>query len=171
MLFKQVVDAFVASREWDASSLGRLEYWAECFGDREFAALTVDDVDAALMRLAERGRLLAGRRSTKRSGRPLKGATINRYQSTLGSIYKFARRARLVPRNFVTPTHGIEKLPEPLAYDAWPPHLWLLLRNPPAHGHDGLAVRELLCAGSGRSTHRRSRPWVWSWSLPSEIPY
>ena len=119
MLFKQVVDAFVASREWDASSLGRLEYWAECFGDREFAALTVDDVDAALMRLAERGRLLAGRRSTKRSGRPLKGATINRYQSTLGSIYKFARRARLVPRNFVTPTHGIEKLPEPIDPDRY----------------------------------------------------
>ena len=37
-----------------------------------------------------------------------------------------------------------------IAHDAWPPHVWLQLRNPPAHGHDGLAVRQLLGAGSGR---------------------
>ena len=37
-----------------------------------------------------------------------------------------------------------------IAHDAWPPHIWLLLRNPLAHGHDGLAVRQLLGAGSGR---------------------
>ena len=79
---------------------------------------TVDDVDNALVMLAERGRLLAGRRPTQRSGKPLKGATVNRYQSTLGSIYKFARRTRLVSRNFSTPTRGIEKLPEPVDPDS-----------------------------------------------------
>ena len=119
MLFKQVVDAYVASRIWDASSIGRLEYWTQCFGEREFASVTADDVDDALVRLARRGRLRAGRRETTATGQPLKGATINRYQSTLGSVYKFARRERLVPRNFPPPTRGIEKLPEPVDPDRY----------------------------------------------------
>lgn len=37
-----------------------------------------------------------------------------------------------------------------IAYDARSPHFWLLLRNPPADGHDGLAIRQLLGTGSGR---------------------
>ena len=119
MLFKRVVDAYVASRNWDASSLGRLEYWVQCLGERDFTSVTADDVDDALMRLAERGRLRAGRRATTATGQPLKGATINRYQSTLGSIYKFARRVRLIPRNFTAPTRGIEKLPEPVDPDRY----------------------------------------------------
>jgi len=49
----------------------------------------------------------------------LKPATINRYQSTLGSVYRFARKARLVPRNFVAPTRGIEKQPEPIDPDRY----------------------------------------------------
>ncbi len=69
--------------------------------------------------LAERGRLHAGRRQTVRSGKPLSGATINRYVSTLGSVYKFARRARLVPRTFVAPTRGIEKHTEEVDPDRY----------------------------------------------------
>ena len=57
------------------------------------------------MTLAQRGKLRAGRgrRATERTGKPLKGSTINRYHSTPGELYKFAMRARLVPRVDGTP--------------------------------------------------------------------
>ena len=42
MLVKQIVDAFVASRDWDASSLGRLEFLVKSFGDLEVTSVTVD---------------------------------------------------------------------------------------------------------------------------------
>jgi integrase len=46
------------------------------------------------------------------TGEPLSGATLNRYVTTLGSVYAFARRTRLTPRTFVSPVRGIEKAPE-----------------------------------------------------------
>ena len=119
MLFNQVADAFAASRQWDSASLSRLEFWTDSLGSREFAAVTPDEVDDAMVRLAQRGRLLGGKRPTAASGKPLKGSTLNRYLTTLGSVYRFARRARLVPRNFVPPTRGIEKLPEPVDPDRY----------------------------------------------------
>jgi hypothetical protein len=96
------------------ASLGRLGFWVEVLGDHDIIEVTADQVDEAIVRLAERGRLRAGLRRTERSGEPLKGATINRYVSTLGSVYRFARRARIVPRTFMPPSRGIERLPEPV---------------------------------------------------------
>lgn len=109
------VAAFVAAREYDAATLSRLGFWTDQLGDRELTAITPEAVDAALVRLAERGRLKPGRnRETVRAGRPLAPASINRYISQLGSVYKFARRLRLIPRAFVAPTINIEKAPEPV---------------------------------------------------------
>jgi hypothetical protein len=71
MLFKQVADAFAASWRWDSASLSRLAFWVGMLGEREFTAVTADDVDDALVTLAERGRLHAGRRPTQRTGQPL----------------------------------------------------------------------------------------------------
>lgn len=89
-------------------------FWADQFGDRELTAITADAVDAALVRLAERGRLKPTRgQETRRAGKPLAPSSINRYISQLGSVYKFARRLRLIPRTFVFPTANIEKHPEP----------------------------------------------------------
>lgn len=119
MLLQQLANAFVASRHWDAASLSRLAFWVEVLGHLEAAAVTVDEVDAAVVQLAQRGRLFGGKRATHASGQPLKGATINRYCSTLASVYKFARRARLLPRNHVPPTRGIERLPEPVDPDRY----------------------------------------------------
>jgi integrase len=119
MLFKQVADAFAASRQWDSASLSRLAFWVEMLGERVFVDVTADEVDDAIVQLAERGRLRAGKRPTERSGQALKGSTINRYVSTLGSVYRFARRARLVPRTFMPPTRGIERLPEPVDPDRY----------------------------------------------------
>jgi integrase len=112
-LFKVVVEAFVASRELDQASLSRLAYWVDVLGDREIAAITADDIDIALVKLAERGRLKAGRRMpTAASGKPLAGSTVNRYLTQAGSIFKHAKRLKLVPRSFIAPTRGIERTPE-----------------------------------------------------------
>jgi hypothetical protein len=47
-----------------------------------------------------------------RSGKPLAGSTLNRYLTQAGSVFKHARRLRLVPRAFVAPTRGIERANE-----------------------------------------------------------
>jgi integrase len=108
------VEAFVASREFDKATLSRLRFWVDEFGDLELADISPDAVDAALVRLAERGRLKPTRgKPMTRTGKPLTGATLNRYISQLGSIFKFARRLRLVPRTLVFLTVAIEKAPEP----------------------------------------------------------
>ncbi|MCG6966258.1 MAG: site-specific integrase [Chromatiaceae bacterium] len=112
--FGDTVAAFVAAREYDQATLSRLGFWSDQFGDRELTSITADEVDAALVRLAERGRLKPTRgQETRRAGKPLAPASINRYISQLGSVYKFARRLRLIPRTFVFPTANIEKSPEP----------------------------------------------------------
>ncbi|NEX15729.1 MAG: site-specific integrase [Halochromatium sp.] len=109
-----VIDAFVASREFDKATLARLRFWSEQFGTKELVDITPEDVDNALVVLAERGRLQPLRNQpTQASGKPLSGATINRYITQLGSVYRYARRLRLLPRAHVPPTKGIEKAPEP----------------------------------------------------------
>lgn len=111
---KDVVEAFVAAREYDRATLSRLHFWVQEFGDRELADITPDEVDAAVVRLADRGRLQPIRNGvTAKANKPLSGATLNRYISQLQSVYKYARRLRLLPRAHVPPTHGIEKSPEP----------------------------------------------------------
>ena len=108
-----VIDAFIASREHDRATLGRLAFWVDCLGGRELSEITPEDVDAALVRLAERGRLKPRRgQDTASAGVPLAGSTFNRYVSQLQSIFKYARRLRLLPRAHVPPTRGIEKAPE-----------------------------------------------------------
>ena len=73
MLFKQVADAFAASRQWDSASLSRLAFWVECSAIAIISEVTIDEVDDAIVRLAERGRLRGGRRRTVRSGQAAEG--------------------------------------------------------------------------------------------------
>ncbi|WP_295391872.1 site-specific integrase [uncultured Thiodictyon sp.] len=108
-----VIDAFVASREHDRATLGRLAFWADRLGSRELAEIAPEDVDTVLVQLAERGRLKPRRgQDTASAGVPLAGSTLNRYISQLQSIFKYARRLRLLPRAHVPPTRGLEKSPE-----------------------------------------------------------
>jgi integrase len=111
-LFSAVVEAFIASRELDQASLSRLAFWNEALGSKEIASITPEDIDDALLRLAERGRLMGGKRLTKAAGKPLAGSTVNRYLTQAGSVFKHARRLKLVPRSFVPPSRGIERAPE-----------------------------------------------------------
>ncbi len=115
-----VIDALVASREFDRATLGRLAFWTDALGDRELSAISPEDVDAALVSLAERGRLAPRKgKATLPAGAPLAGSTFNRYVSQLGSVYRFARRLRLLPRAHVPPTKGIERAPEPADPDRY----------------------------------------------------
>src|SRR4051794_10149763 len=111
-LFGMVVEAFTASKELDAASLSRLAFWTDALGDREIADITPEDMDAAFIKLAERGRLIGGTLPTRSAGAPLAGSTINRYLSQAGSVFKHAKRLKLVPRTFIPPTRGIERAPE-----------------------------------------------------------
>lgn len=109
----ETIDGFVASRSLDSGALPRLQFWLDALGERELTEITIDDVDDALVALARRGRLLPSRSGTEPAGAPLKGSTLNRYLAQLASIYVFARRERLTPRAFQSPTRGLERAPEP----------------------------------------------------------
>jgi hypothetical protein len=108
--FRNAVEAFVASREWDQARLSRLAFWVEVLGEKDL--VTADDIDAGLLRLAERGRLKGGKRDTIASGKPLAGSTINRYLTQAGSVRKYAKRLRLVPHTFIAPARAIERSAE-----------------------------------------------------------
>ncbi|MFM8443657.1 MAG: hypothetical protein ACKN9W_10030, partial [Methylococcus sp.] len=110
---RATIDGFTASRELDRATLARLAFWDAELGSLELNAITPEHVDSALVRLAERGRLRPLRnRPTTPSGKPLAGSTMNRYISQLQTVFKYARRLRLLPRAHVPPTKGIEKSPE-----------------------------------------------------------
>jgi integrase len=113
-----LIDAFIVSDRTTPlgqSALSRLAYWRDALGARPVAEITADEVDAALAKLIVRGRLRPLRgKDTERTHTPLKGSTINRYVSDLGTLHKFARRLRIVPRAHLSPTAGIERAPEPV---------------------------------------------------------
>lgn len=113
----QLIDAYVAAgrpQPLGQSALSRLAYWRQALGDRPVAAITPDDVDAALATLIARGRLRAKRgHQPEPTGQPLKGSTVNRHINDLGGLYRYARRLRIVPRAHVSPLTGIERAPEP----------------------------------------------------------
>ena len=120
--FKEVAEAWVASREHCTGSLGRIQFWVDQFGSQPIESISEDDVDQALTRLVKRGKLKAGRGSARKAvptGEPLSGATINRFISTLAGIFKYARRLRALPRSHIPPTRGIEKAPEPVDPDKY----------------------------------------------------
>lgn len=109
----ETIGAFLASREFDAATISRLDFWSDCLGDCELSGITPEQVDEALITLAERGRL------KPRRGRPpgaadtgLAGSTLNRYATQLASVYRYARRLRILPRAHVPPTRGIDRAPE-----------------------------------------------------------
>ncbi|HYC38053.1 MAG TPA: site-specific integrase [Usitatibacter sp.] len=111
-LFTTVVEAYIAAHELDRASLTRLAFWTKHLGTKEVAAITPDDIDTAMLKLAERGRLQGGKLATSAAGKPLAGSTVNRYLTQAGSVFKHAKRLRLVPRAFVSPTRGVERAPE-----------------------------------------------------------
>ena len=91
-LFSTVAEAYIASRELDQATPPRIAFWIVAIGSKEIANITPDDIDTALVRLAERGCLTSGKRPTQAAGKPLAGSTINRHLSQAGSLFKHAKR-------------------------------------------------------------------------------
>ena len=101
----------------DPGIAARLAFWKRAFGARHAADVSPDDVADALAELAlSRGRTFLGRdkasgeqRFKARRHAALAPATVNRYLTSLGSVYRWARRRRLLPRGFIAPTRGIDR--------------------------------------------------------------
>ena len=114
--FNDLVAAFIATQHRPESGIrSRLRHWCEQFGDMPVDSISCEDVDLALEALIRRGKLHRG----KPSGRPLAPSSVNRYLGDLAMVFKFARRERVLPRNHVPPTLGVEKLPEVCRHDRY----------------------------------------------------
>jgi len=103
----------------DTSRFQRISAWSRLLGDKPLSTVSPDDIDAALGTLAtEASRVFAGKDADghkvyrKKGAGQRSGATLNRYLVALGALYTWARRNRLVPRGFESPTRHIEKFPE-----------------------------------------------------------
>ena len=110
-----VLDAHAAGYAGrDPAHLNRLIWWAGALGpDTLVSDITPEMLDDALAALMARGalRYLKGEGMVP-TGRPLAGATINRHLASLGTLFKFAKRQRLLPRGWVSPLKSIDKEPE-----------------------------------------------------------
>ena len=99
----------------DTSRYHRINAWIRLLGDKVFAEITPDDIDAAMRTLAtEPARVYNGRDADgnpifKAKGNQRSGATLNRYQVALAALFTWAKRQRMVPRGFDSPTRHVEK--------------------------------------------------------------
>lgn len=98
----------------------RLKAWVEILGDRSIASITPDDVEDGLRQIAAvpcrvyAGKDADGNHVFRRRGTGRRSnATVNRHHIALAGLFSWARKQRLLPRDFVSPTRHVEKLPEP----------------------------------------------------------
>jgi len=116
----EIIDLFVIANAPPASTLAHLFFWRDALGEWPAESITTEQVDAAIDTLVRRGRLKPRRgREAEQSARQLRPATINRYLSAIGGIYRFAKRQRLIKKSHPSPTVGIERLPEPTDPDRY----------------------------------------------------
>ena len=109
-------DAYTAA---DHARSRRIAAWVRLLGAQPLQSITPDDVDHAMSILArEPAKVFSGRDA---DGNPIfrrthlgtrSGPTLNRYLTALGALFTWARRTRLLPRGFESPTRHVEKLPE-----------------------------------------------------------
>jgi integrase len=110
---KVLIEGFLAAGDRPSDAPGRLAFWLNELGDIPITEITAEAVDAAMVRLAERGKIQPRRgKEPIRTGKPLSGTTLTRYVSQLAGLFKFARKARLVARTWTPPTRNMD-LPGP----------------------------------------------------------
>lgn len=102
----------------DPSFANRCRYWIDFFGQRDITSITTDDIEDGVDALVKRGatKVKYWRKGesavVEHTGKPLAPASVNRYISTLGTIFKNLRQLRLLPRGFVNPMRGVGRLSE-----------------------------------------------------------
>lgn len=107
-MLTDVAHAYCASTSRPADSFARLRFWIDHFGQRDVKDITPDDVDAGLLALKNRGKMVPRRNAPAvPSGKPMADATLTRYAADLGGLYRYAKRQRLVPRTWTPPTKGL----------------------------------------------------------------
>jgi integrase len=102
----------------DDSRYQRITTWIRLLGEKIFVDVIPEDVEAAMATLAqEPARVFAGKDADdnqifrKKAGQR-SGATLNRYLVALAACYTWARKTRLTPRGFESPTKYVEKQQE-----------------------------------------------------------
>jgi len=109
---QHVVSAYAAGYTGrDPAQLSRIQWWADAIGqDTPIASVTPEMIDDALAKLIARGSLAYRKgQGVVPSGKPLQPASINRYLASLGAIFTYARRRRILPRGFVSPLKAVDK--------------------------------------------------------------
>jgi integrase len=100
----------------DGSFSFRVQFWIDQFGDRDITALLTDDIEDAIDVLAKRKKLRVMTRKTGveriESDQTLSPSSINRHVAALGTVFKDARRMRLLPRGFSSPMRGVTRQEE-----------------------------------------------------------
>ncbi len=112
----EIAEAYLdAYKGRDSSRYHRTNTWTRLLGDKVFAEITPDDIDDAMRTLAsEPAKVYSGRDADdnpifkKKSGQR-SGATLNRYLVALAAMFTWAKRMRLVPRGFDSPTRHVSK--------------------------------------------------------------
>lgn len=109
----------------DPSQATRLGFWVEQLGNHEVKDITALDIDDAISILMQRPAQTTLRTKVGQNeageviyevryrdlDRPKSEATLNRYIASLGSIFRFIKKMRLI-RGFVSPISGVEKFKE-----------------------------------------------------------
>jgi len=126
MLLRDVVVAYQKNYAGkDPSQATRLSFWVEQLGNHEVKNITSLDIDDAISVLMSRPAQTCLRTKVGMSdageivyevryrdlGRPKSDSTLNRYIASLGSVFRFIKKMRLI-RGFVSPISGVEKFPE-----------------------------------------------------------
>jgi len=92
----------------DPSLFGRLQFWADALGNHELTDINADMIDGELRRLIERGAIHNRRGAgVVVTGKPLSGATINRYRAALASVIKHSKQKRLVRLAWQSPVRDV----------------------------------------------------------------
>lgn len=95
MTFAELCNAYIAV-VWDGADY-RTKKWVEAFGDLSAWVVERDTLERCIADMMAAG---------------YKPSSINRDISQIGSIYKWAARRRMSPKDFKSPTAGIERLKE-----------------------------------------------------------
>jgi integrase len=111
----QYVSAVRISR--DPAFASRIQFWINFLGDKDITGITADDVKDGLNLQRQRGKMKVivdrnGRTRTENTDKPLSNATLNRYTSTLGSVFRELKNRGLLRRSFKSPLLGFGRLHE-----------------------------------------------------------
>lgn len=118
-LVSEAIDLYMAGYAGrDQSRVTRLRWWEQEIGHLQLCEVDQDHIFHALEALtARRPRYWAGKDADgepilKAKAKPYSPATINRYAASIGAIFTWCIRKRIVPKDWAHPCRGIERQPE-----------------------------------------------------------